>query len=51
MVSCTTNKTEQPRGGQKEMHVPVVSHVSGSEPKEADWEDVDEVMWFLLLHS
>ena len=44
VVSYTTNKTEQTRGGQKEMHVPMeVDHVSGSQPEEEDWEDVDEV--------
>ena len=38
------NKTEQARGGQKEMYVPTeVDHVSGSEPEEEDWEDVDDV--------
>ena len=43
VVSCTANETEQARGGQKEMYVPVeVDHVSGSEPEE-DWGDVDEV--------
>ena len=35
VVACTTNKTEQARGGQKEMSVPMeVGHVSGSEPEE-----------------
>ena len=44
VVSYTTNKTEQTRGGQKEMYVPMdVDHVSGSEPEEEDWKDVDEV--------
>ena len=44
VVACTTNKTEQARGGQKEMSVPMeVGHVSGSEPEEEDWADVDEV--------
>ena len=43
MVSYTTNKTEQARRGQKEMHVPMeVDHVSGSK-LERDWEHVDEV--------
>ena len=33
LVSYTTNKTEQARGGQEEMHVSTeVDHVSGSEP-------------------
>ena len=44
VVSYTTNKTEQTRGGQKEMYVPMeVDHVCGSEPEEEDWGDVDEV--------
>ena len=44
VVSYTTNKTEQARGGQKEMHVPMqVDYVSGSEPEEEDVEDVDEI--------
>ena len=37
----TTN--EQARGGQKEIHVPMEVDVSGSEPEEEDWGDVDEV--------
>ena len=42
-VLYTTNKTEQARGAQKEMYVPVeVDYVSGSEPKEDDRQDVDE---------
>ena len=41
VVSDTTNKTEQTRGGLKEMHVPMdVDHVSGSEPEVEDWENV-----------
>ena len=41
MVSFTTNKTEQTRGGQKETQVPMeVDRVSGSEPEEEDWADV-----------
>ena len=44
VVSYPTNKTEQARGGQKEMHVPMeVDHVSGSEPEEEDRKEVDEV--------
>ena len=51
VVSYTTNKTEQARGGQKEMHVPVeVDHVSGSEPDE-DLEDVDEVELVVSLKT
>ena len=44
VVSDTTNKTGQARGGQKVVHVPMeVDYVSGSEPEEEDWEDVEEV--------
>ena len=44
VVPYSTNKTEQARGGQKKLFVPMeVDHLSGSEPKEEDWEDVDEV--------
>ena len=44
VVSYTTNKTEQSRGGQKDMYVPMgVGHVRGSEPQKEDWENVDEV--------
>ena len=44
VVSYTTNKTEQTRGGQREMCVPMeVDHVRGSEPEEEDLEEVDEV--------
>ena len=44
VVSCTTHKTEQARGGPTEMHVHMeVDHVSASEPEEEDLEDVDEV--------
>ena len=35
VVSFTTNKTEQTRGGQKDMPMDVV-HASGSEPKQED---------------
>ena len=42
VVSYPTNKTEQARGGQKEMHVPMeVDHVSGREPEEEDRKEVD----------
>ena len=42
VVSYTTNKTEQTRGEQKETQVHMeVDHVSGSEPEEEDWRDVD----------
>ena len=38
VVSYTTNKTEQARGGQKEMHMPIeVHHGGGSEPEEEYW--------------
>ena len=44
VVSYTTNKIEQARGGQKEMYVPMeADHVSGSEPEEDAWEYVEEV--------
>ena len=44
VVSYTTNESEQARGGQKEMLVPIeVDCVSGSEPEEEGWRDVDEV--------
>ena len=44
VVSYTTNKSEQARRGHKEMYVPMeVDHVSGGEPEEDGWEDVDEV--------
>ena len=44
VVSYSTNRTEQTRGGQKEMYVPQeVYHVSGGEQEEKDWEDVDEL--------
>ena len=44
VVSYTTSKTEQARGGQKEKHVPMeVDLVSGSEPEGEDWEDVDKI--------
>ena len=44
MVSYTTNKVEQARGGQKETTVPMeLDHVSGGEMYGEDWEDVDEV--------
>ena len=44
VVSYTTNKTEQSRGGQKDMYVPMdVGHVRSSEPQKEDWENVDEV--------
>ena len=50
VVSYTTNKTEQAQGGQKEMYVSMeVDHVSGSEPEEEDWEDVDEVRRVLFV--
>ena len=43
-VSYMTNKSEQARGGQKEMHLSVeVGYVSGSEPEEEDWADVNDV--------
>ena len=43
VVSYTTIKTEQPREGRKEMHVPMeLDHVSGCEPQE-DREDVVDV--------
>ena len=44
VVSYTTNKTEQARGREKSIHVPMeVDYVSGSEPKENDWKYLDEV--------
>ena len=44
VASYTTNKAEQTRGGWKELHFPMeVDHVSGSEPEEEGWDDVDEV--------
>ena len=44
VVSYSASKSEQARGGQKYMCVPMeLGHVSGSEPLEEDWEDVDEV--------
>ena len=44
VVSYTTNKTKQARGGQQETQAPMeVDHVSGSEPEVEDWCDVDEV--------
>ena len=50
MVSYTTNKTEQTRGGQKELYVSMeVDHVSGSEPQEEDLEDVDELRRVTVL--
>ena len=50
-VSNVTNKTEQARGGQKEMQVPMeMHHVRGSEPELPDGEDVDEVRrWIDML--
>ena len=42
--SYTTTKTEQTRGGQKEMYGPMdEDHVCGSEQEEEYWEDVDEI--------
>ena len=38
VVSYTTNKTKQARGGQQETQAPIeVDHVSGSEPEVEDW--------------
>ena len=38
VVSYTTNKTKQARGGQQETKAPMeVDHVSGSEPEVEDW--------------
>ena len=38
----STDKTEHARRGQKEVHLPMeLDHVSGSEPEEEDWQDVD----------
>ena len=52
VVSYTTNKTEQARGGQNEMQVPMeVDHVSGSDPEEEDVQDVDEVRWGSTCHK
>ena len=44
MISYTTNKAEQARGGQRETTVPMeLDHVSRGEMCDEDWEDVDEV--------
>ena len=44
VVSYTTNKAEQARGGQKETAVPMeLDNVSGSELYDDVWDDVDEV--------
>ena len=44
VISYTTNKAEQARGGQRETVVPMeLDHVSGGELYDEDWEDVDEV--------
>ena len=44
VVSCTANKAEQARGGQKEMYVPMtVDHVSGGKFGDEDWGDVARV--------
>ena len=52
VVLCTTNRTEQTRGGQKDMYVPMeVDHVCGSEPEEEDWEDVDEIRRWSVCYS
>ena len=42
VVSCTTNKAEQARGGQKETYVPMeVDHASSNEYDEEDWRHVE----------
>ena len=44
VISYTTNKAEQARGGQKETTVPMeLDHVIGGEMYGEDWEDVDDV--------
>ena len=44
VISHTTNKAEQARGGQKETTVPMeLEYVSGSELYDEDWDHVDEV--------
>ena len=44
VISYTTNKAEQARGGQKETTVPTeLEYVSGSELYDEDWDHVDEV--------
>ena len=42
-VSYTTYQTEQTRGGQKELHVPMEEHHAGGSEPEEEGEDVDEV--------
>ena len=52
VVYFATNKAERARGGQKDTHVPMeVDHLSGSEPEEQDWEDVDEVRSGLICYN
>ena len=52
VVPYTTNKTEQTRGEQKKMHVPMeMDHVGGSEPEDEDGEDVKQVRRGSMCHN